>query len=170
MIHASSKHSNTYISGINEDCIQQNAVDLRIQSVRRILPTMFILDEERKVHRDTQEVPLGEDGYWELQPGSYEFTTEHIIHVGEDEAGFVITRSTLNRNGVFVTSGNYDSGYRGSQAGCLHVTSGPMKLKPGTRIAQMLLWKAEAIKQYDGDYGLDADGKPKDMEAKYHAS
>ena len=168
MIHPASILSNTTISNIDDDCIQQNAVDLRVKSIRRILPTMFILDEERKVHRDTIEVGLDEDGYWNLEPGSYEFTTAHIIQVGEDEAGFVITRSTLNRNGVFVTSGNYDSGYHGAQAGCLHVTSGPMKLKPGTRIGQMLIWKAQAIKQYDGDYGLDEQGKPKAMEAKYH--
>lgn len=169
MIHAGSSNSNTTLTNLDEDCIQQNAVDLRLKSVRRILWSTFVIDEERKTHRLTAEVELDSDGYWYLEPGAYEVVTDHIISMGHDEAGFVITRSTLNRNGVFITSGNYDAGYTGAMAACLHVTSGPMAIKPGTRIGQMLLWKAESLKQYDGDYGLNADGTPKAMEARYHA-
>ena len=39
---------------------------------------------------------------------------ENIVSIEEGYAGFVITRSTLNRNGVFITSGLYDSGYHGA--------------------------------------------------------
>ena len=78
---------------------------------------------------------------------------ENKISVGDGEAGFVITRSTLNRNGVFLTSGLYDTGYEGVMAGVMHVSIGPMKIKPGTRVGQYLSWKAEALSSYDGDYG-----------------
>ena len=88
----------------------------------------------------------------------------NIITVGEGEAGFVITRSTLNRNGVYITSGLYDSGYNGVMAGALHVTSGPFKVKVNTRIGQFLLFKAESLHLYDGDYGLN-----KDHDKKYQA-
>lgn len=169
MVHAASENSTTWLTNIDDDCVQQAAVDLRIKTIRRILPSLFIIDEEQKMHRETEPVPLQSDGYWYLEPGSYEFTTDHIITMGPDEAGFVITRSTLNRNAVFITSGAYDPSYCGAMAGCLHVNVGSMKIKPGTRVGQMLLWKADALKQYDGDYGLDKDGKPKTMEAKYHS-
>jgi deoxycytidine triphosphate deaminase len=82
---------------------------------------------------------------------------ENIINVGEGEAGWVITRSTLNRNGLFITSGLYDSGYHGVMAGVLHVTVGPAKIKKGTRIGQYLSFNAESLKLYDGSYGIGKD-------------
>jgi len=82
---------------------------------------------------------------------------EGIVSIGEDEAGWVITRSTLNRNGLFITSGLYDSGYEGVMAGALHVNGGPAKIKKGTRVGQFLMFKAESLSSYDGDYGVGKD-------------
>ena len=78
---------------------------------------------------------------------------ENIISVGEGEAGWVITRSTLNRNGLFLTSGLYDSGYNGVMAGVLHC-NGPARIMKGTRIGQYLSFDAESLSSYDGDYGI----------------
>jgi len=74
--------------------------------------------------------------------------------VGEGEAGWVITRSTLNRNGCFITSGLYDAGYRGVMAGVLHVTVDTARIKKGTRIGQYLSFDAETLHLYNGSYGL----------------
>jgi deoxycytidine triphosphate deaminase len=82
---------------------------------------------------------------------------ENIIRVGENEAGWVITRSTLNRNGLFLTSGLYDTGYHGVMAGVLHVTVGPARIKRGTRIGQYLSFDAEALHSYEGSYGLNSE-------------
>ena len=79
---------------------------------------------------------------------------ENEVSIEEGYAGFVITRSTLNRNGVFITSGLYDSGYHGVMAGCLQVRVGPMKIQRGTRVGQFLLFKAETLSLYDGSYGI----------------
>jgi hypothetical protein len=48
-------------------------------------------------------------------------------------------------------------------AGVMHVTSGWMKIKPGTRIGQYLCFQAEALSSYDGSYG---DGKLHDEKYK----
>ena len=64
------------------------------------------------------------------------------------------TRSTLNRNGLFITSGLYDTGYHGVMAGVLHVGVGPARIKQGTRIGQYLSFTAENLSSYDGDYGV----------------
>ncbi len=85
---------------------------------------------------------------------------ENLIRVGEGEAGWVITRSTLNRNGCYITSGLYDSGYHGVMAGVLHITIGDVRIKKGTRIGQYISFEAEALKLYDGDYGV---GKKHDI-------
>jgi deoxycytidine triphosphate deaminase len=156
MIHIKGK-AKTELSNVQEVDIQPNAIDLRLGKIFKINNNDFIIDEEQKIHRCSEEVTLNEDGYFHLEPGSYEVIMENIINVAEGEAGFVITRSTLNRNGVFITSGLYDSGYNGVMAGVMHINCGLMKIKPGTRIGQYLCFKAESLHKYDGDYGLNKD-------------
>ena len=122
----------------------------------------FELSEDGKKHRKTTKVEPDEEGYFHLTLGQYEVVMENIISVGENEAGWVITRSTLNRNGIFLTSGLYDSSYGidpktgervgGVMAGCMHCM-GPAKIKKGTRIGQYLSFDAEMLKKYDGSYG-----------------
>ena len=119
------------------------------QCLRKILDTL----EEEKSHRETKEIKPTDD-WWRLEVGSYEIIMQGIVTLTDDEAGWVITRSSLNRNGCFITSGLYDSGYSGVMAGVLHVNNGPVRIKRGTRVGQFLLFKAEALNQYDGDYGI----------------
>lgn len=154
MIHIASNLTNSTASSLQQADIQPNAIDLRLKKVFRIDSNdLFSIDEEHKKHRGTVEVRPNDQGDIYLEPGHYEVVMENEVVIGEGEAGWVITRSTLNRNGVFITSGLYDSGYNGVVAGVLHVNVGPMKVKVGTRVAQFLLFKAEALHAYNGDYG-----------------
>lgn len=153
MKHISSTKSNTTISSVQPQDVQPNAVDLRLKKVFEIQPDVFFIDESTKKHRSTREISPDSEGYFNLPLGRYEVVMENEIHVAEGEAGWVVTRSTLNRNGVYITSGLYDSGYNGVIAGVMHVNVAPMTVKVGTRIAQFLLFEAEALHQYDGDYG-----------------
>ena len=153
MRHINSNNTRSTISKVQPDDIQPNAVDLRLKKVFTIQPDVFIIDEDQKKHRSTIELKYDDHGYFTLAPGKYEIVMENEIEVADGEAGWVITRSTLNRNGVFITSGLYDSGYKGVIAGVLHVNVGPMKVAVGTRIAQFILFEAEALHSYDGDYG-----------------
>jgi len=143
----------SFLSAIQPGDVQPNAVDLRLGKIFWIASNEFVIDEDHKQHRGSVEKKVDDDGFYRLEPGSYEVIMENEITVGDGEAGFVITRSTLNRNGVFLTSGLYDTGYEGVMAGVMHVTTGPMKIKPGTRVGQYLSWEAEALSKYDGDYG-----------------
>ena len=157
MIHIMSNNSKSTLTNVNKEDVQPNAVDLRIGKVFKISSNMFIIDEDQKVHRGSEEIFPDEDGYFNLDIGSYEVIMQNKITVAEGEDGYVITRSTLNRNGVFITSGLYDSGYGKDNpavmAGVIHVNCGPMKVKVGTRIGQYLSFKAETLHLYDGDYG-----------------
>ena len=163
MVNIGGRETTSKLSKINySKDVQPNAVDLRLGKVFKINDSVFTIDEEQKVHRGSTEFEPWTDGYYYLVPGQYEVIMENEIEVGPDEAGFVITRSTLNRNGCFLTSGLYDTGYKGVMAGVLHVNCGLMRIKPGTRIGQYLNWKAEALHSYDGDYG-----KGKDHDKKY---
>ena len=158
MIHICSTETNSNLTNVSDEDVQPNAVDLRVDKIYRMKnDNTFILGEqdgkEYKYHRGSVEMPTDNEDYWHLAPGTYEIVMENIIHVGADEAGWVITRSTLNRNGLFITSGLYDSGYHGVMAGALHVTAFA-KIKKSARVGQFLLFKSQALKKYDGDYGI----------------
>ena len=122
MRHIMGEKSTSSLTNVLPKDIQPNAVDLRLGRVLEILDNDFVVDETQKIHRGSKEVELFEDGYWYLYPGTYEVIMENEIEVGMGEAGFVITRSTLNRNGVHLTTGLYDTGYHGVMAGVMHVT------------------------------------------------
>lgn len=153
MKHIMGPNSKSSLTSVQDDDVQPNAVDLRIGKVFRLSHSTFIIDESRKQHRGSYEIKPDEHGYFNLAEGHYEVVMENMITVGEGEAGWVITRSTLNRNGLFLTSGLYDSGYDGVMAGMLHVTTGPARIAKGTRIGQYLSFNAESLHMYDGDYG-----------------
>lgn len=160
MIHIAADNTQSKLTNIRDGDIQPNAVDLRLEKVFIIHPSLFVIGEDNsgkeiKKHRGSVEIFPDQEGYFYLHPGNaYEVVMENIIEVGDGEAGWVITRSTLNRNGLYITSGLYDSGYHGVMAGALHVKNGPARIKKGTRIGQFLLFKSQALKAYDGDYGL----------------
>lgn len=163
MINIASPNSNSQLSHVVEADIQPNAVDIRVDKIFES-SGVFVLTEDIKIHRsqrrELEPYWITYDGKqflgWTLNAGYYEFTAKGTVAMAEDEAGYVIVRSTLNRNGVFITSGLYDSGYEGVMAGALHVTQ-PMYLGHDTRIGQFVLMKAEALSKYDGSYGLGKD-------------
>tara|TARA_A100000171_G_scaffold11495_1_gene9393 strand:- start:5458 stop:5973 length:516 start_codon:yes stop_codon:yes gene_type:complete len=153
--HILSQTNDCELTGVQEGDSQPNAVDLRVKKIFTIhKASRFELGEGVKLHRRTSEELPDKDGWWDLQRGTYEIVMENIVSIEEGYAGFVITRSTLNRNGVFITSGLYDSGYHGVMAGCLHVRVGPMRLQKGTRVGQFLLFEAETLSLYNGSYGI----------------
>ncbi len=167
LVHIHSNNSTSSLETTHPDDVQPNAQDLRIQRVFQMYDD-FIISEDTKLHRQKWEIVPDNDGYFTLTVGTYEVQFDNIVEIGPDEAGFVITRSTLNRNGLFFTSGLYDSGYKGAMAGALHVAGGVAKIKKGTRVAQFLVWKAEAVHAYNGSYGFNADGSVKSEEKRYH--
>lgn len=154
MKHIMGKHSKSTISNVDNNDVQPNALDLKLDKVFKISNSVFELTNDYKAHRVTEEVTPDDSGFFNLSVGDYEIVMENMITIGQNEAGWVITRSTLNRNGVFITSGLYDSGYSGVMAGCMHVTCGPARIKKGTRVGQFLLFDAEMLHMYDGDYGI----------------
>ena len=157
MKHIMGKQSRSVLSNVQEGDVQPNAVDLRLGKVFRLSQSTFKIDENEKVHRGSFEMKPDPYGYYNLAEGHYEVVMENMITVGPGEAGWVITRSTLNRNGVFLTSGLYDTGYDGVMAAVMHVTTGPMRIQKGTRVGQYISFDAEALHNYSGSYGRNTD-------------
>lgn len=138
--------------------VQPNAVDLKVEKIYILNQEVFVLSEGIKQHRGIKEHPTrifnNESDWWCLQPGYYQVLFKNKVNIGSSEAGLVISRSTLIRNGVYLLSGLYDSGYEGEMVGGLHVTTSPFFLKKGTRLGQYLVLESNSLKNYDGDYGV----------------
>lgn len=163
MKHIRSNNTKSELTNVRDIDIQPNAVDIRIDKVFKINRRPFILDEETKTHRGSVQILPDINDVWRLEPGVYEFVAENSVKIAEGEAGYLRVRSTLNRNGVYITSGLFDSGYDGVIAGVLHVTLDSFHVTKGTRIGQFVLHDAETLKLYDGDYG---NNKPHDEKYK----
>lgn len=145
------------LSEIHPDGFQPNAYDLRIDKVFGFDadgPAM-VLHEGYRVHRKTTDILLLEDDdgeYWVLPEGDYDCLAVEKVNIAENEAGWVITRSTLNRNGITIHSGLYDSGYDGPCGFLMRVRGGTLKLYRHSRVAQLVLADAESSSSYDGVY------------------
>lgn len=151
MIHITG-NAKSQITNVDEKLIQPNAIDLRIKVLFKHQAGNVVLCGDNKVHRPTTKM-LPEDGMYHLEAGTYDVLFDHDVVIAEGEAGFLIQRSTLNRNGITVTSGLYDSGYDNAVGGCLHIPQGvTLSLGENERIAQLLMFEAETVTMYDGIY------------------
>lgn len=148
-------NANSDISEWDIKQIQPNAVDVRLDRVWIIHGRFTLSDDEKVNAEDKQEYILSGSNDWFLLPkGMYEFQFKGIVRISSDEVGWVIPRSTLVRNGVFLQSGLYDSGYHGSIGAGVYVGGSSFKVKRGTRVGQLLIAKADAVGAYNGSYGI----------------
>jgi deoxycytidine triphosphate deaminase len=90
---------------------------------------------------------------WYLEQGHcYDFSSNFYVELPVGVAAELVIRSTLNRNGTFLTSGLYDSGFKGSIAGMLHIRGCKLLLAPNTRIGQIKFVQSDSVGTYAGGY------------------
>jgi deoxycytidine triphosphate deaminase len=151
------------ISNIDDKCNQPNAVDVRVSDIKVIdtlehtysehYNQLFTISEEETIHKNkSNSLPLDSDDCWYLDKGTYEITTPHYVEIPARFAGYLITRSSFNRNGIFIQSGLYDSKFFGYVGCTLYNLGGRIKIKKNTRIAQFILVQAESTSDYTGSY------------------
>jgi len=151
--HAARGLTETVVSPIDEKMIQPNAIDLRVSRVFEHYMGEFVLDGDTKEHLEQEEVHPDPDGYFHLTSGVYVIQFAQVVSMGEREAGIVVSRSSLMRNGIWMTSALYDSGYHGKMVAGLSVPSGVTFTFPkGERLAQFLVMDSDAFGRYEGSY------------------
>jgi deoxycytidine triphosphate deaminase len=155
------------ISHIDDRCNQPNAVDIRVSDIKTIddidniysdyQNQLFTISDDETIHKNkSSSLPLDPEDHWHLQRGIYEISTPHYVEIPTGFAGYLITRSSLNRNGIFILSGLYDSKFHGYVGCTLYNLGGRIKIKKNTRIAQFILVQAEATSDYNGQYNIKA--------------
>ncbi len=131
--------------------ISPNAIDFTADVLHRVVHTdVAILSEKRKTMRLHSEVemmiekrPNGEK-YWVIGADTvHDFTSDMYVKVPNGVACLLIARSTLTRNGVFITSGLYDQGFEGHIGGTIYTPGGSLWLAQNTRIGQIIFVASE---------------------------
>lgn len=146
-----------YIKGIRDVAVQvqPNAVDFTLDSVKRVGKDTCYISETRKTMRTTTDnQPHGTD--WMFESGCvYDGSSGIYVEVPEGMAAVLYTRSTFARNGIFIMSGLYDSGYKGHIGFTIYTIGGPAVIAQGTRIGQIAFIAADTAKMYAGGYNTE---------------
>lgn len=123
-------------------------VDGVVKTVKEF-PKFFELQPAEDFDPKFDRVPL-----WTLYPRqAFDFLSDFYVEVPEGVAALLIVRSTFNRAGVFVTSGLYDSGYKGNIGAALHNNGNTAAfVGKGTRVGQIIFVQSESVGAYAGGY------------------
>jgi len=145
------------ITNVGDGQVQQNGIDIRIDRMYRVRGSAY-LGIAKKLMPNFDEVhprKNAETGEWvfDLSPEqSYVFDAVEVVDMPENLMALIVTRSTLNRCGIRVTSGVWDSGFRGTLGGFINTGSIPAFIERGSRIAQVVFYNADSASMYNGQY------------------
>lgn len=151
-------HSSNYCTGYTEECIQPNALDITVDTIDKIrssTDTPVILRKDKTIHSLKDSVEPDYYGLFDLEPGEYSFESGIFCKIPDGVVGWLVSRSSLNRNGIFILSGVYDSGFNGYVGGTIYVAR-KLYIEKGARIAQLITAKAESVHLYNGQYQAKA--------------
>ena len=153
---------NGWVTGITnpDKQIQPNAIDFTLDRLFDINgDNDFVIDETGKKMRGGKEIVpvemprLSDRFWWKLDTGIFDGLSNVFVDLPEGVACLpVIGRSTFNRNGIFITSGLYDSGYKGHIGFAIHNWLGRAQIGIGTRIGQLAFVKSEEAGLYKGGW------------------
>ena len=139
-------------------CIQPNAIDITADRISRICPGVeqnAHLSETNKQFHPLIECQPDPDGYVDILPNTaYDIHSDFFVNIPNGVAGELIIRSTLNRAGLALNAGMYDSGYTGHLGMVLYNrTTGLFRLKLHTRVCQLKLVRSDMSDElYSGGY------------------
>lgn len=166
-----------WITGIKNPAIQvqPNAIDFTLDKVMTLsTDTTPNVGESHKQMRKLYELSTGDTGllkgWWYLDGQRvYDGTSDVYVTVPPGIAAVLYTRSTFARNGVFILSGLYDSGFQGNVGFTIYTIGGPINVEKGTRIGQIAFLPADNAGMYAGGYNNDSgshwsEKKLRDME------
>lgn len=153
-----------WVSGEYEPSdVSPNGIDFRLQRLFSPDPkstnSFIIRKDDSKQHRVYTEVlPYHIDTQdlfgWRLNSNnSYDFTSNLSVRLPNNVAALIIQRSTLNRNSMMITSGLWDSGFKGNVSGQLrNNASQEAYIEKDVRIGQIIFMEAQSAYAYHGQY------------------
>jgi len=137
-----------------EKQLQQSGIDLRLKMAEKVVGAGVLSENKQESQNPSLvELQLVDDFYLFKGGETYSLTFMEDVKVPENAAALVIHRSSINRFFGIITSGLYDAGFF-SKGGCGAVfrPNTDVKIKVGTRVAQIIFFSAESATLYNGQY------------------
>lgn len=163
LINPKTAIQNGWITGLVDEQlqVQPNAIDFTLDNIYTINHNNICTISEQKSERQMRGGdPLAvssmtEDGrewYTLSAHESYDCLSNVYVDLPEGVACKLIIRSTFNRNGFFLTSGLYDSGYQGHIGFVLHNRSGLAHIQRHVRVGQIEFYASDSAGRYSGGW------------------
>lgn len=153
---------NEYEDFVERKFVSPNGLDFTLDHLFRLFEhRTAALSEDQRIMRDSSKIQPVLDHHsgllcWIMTRGIYDGMSDTYIEVPEGVCAFLQIRSSFNRNGIFLSCGVYDSGFKGNLGFMLnHSVSGDTKVIQGTRIAQVTFMKSENTGMYAGHYNTE---------------
>lgn len=153
-----------WITRVETEQIQPNAIDFTLDKAFEIGCEPFRLYKSQKEHRKSTELAPIESHYpypttmvFPIKgKTSVDCMSNMFVKLPEGVCAKLIIRSTLNRNGLFLTSGLYDSGFQGNVGCVLHNNSeGVAFIEKGACIGQIEFYASDSEGVYKGGYNTE---------------
>ena len=145
----------------NNKNISPNAIDFTLDRVYAFGDNDVVISETGKTMATTTQIEpvvqtLDDNTLYFHISGKevYDGMSDFYVNVPEGVVCIpMIVRSTLNRNGIILTSGLYDSGYRGHIGFVIHNRRhGSTYIAAGTRVGQIAFVQADSAGMYLGGW------------------
>lgn len=156
-------HTDARYDWATANSIQPNALDFTLDKAFyfNALDEFYLSNTYKKMRSTAQIVPtLNADGVESLlipANSTVDCLSSMYLNIPTQVAALLVVRSTLNRNGIFLTSGLYDSKYTGHIGFSLHNNGPTAYITPGTRVGQILFIKSDSVGEYSGGYNHSID-------------
>lgn len=136
--------------------VQPNAIDFTLDRAFEMNDNGrgFLISESTKTMIGSTEIDVEKTVYFIIKPSSMlDGLSDVYVDLPEGVCAQLVIRSTLARNGLILTSGLYDSGFKGHIGFLLHNRAPtPAYIAPGTRVGQIIFIRSESAKLYEGGY------------------
>ena len=135
--------------------IQQHGIDLNLIKVFKLNKSSYGEVSKSKPTQlsNRDEIFPNEEGYFVLDPGSYDIVFEQGLNVKENNALFIRQRSSLTRNGCTISSSIYDAGFKTKNIGTVLKVDNPIKIEVGARVGYLYGHHCESVENlYNGQF------------------
>jgi len=153
-----------FITGVDEEDIQPNSIDLRVENVYTINGPLVLFANKENQRQLPEYSPLRAFSYpvdvelknsvdmYRLEPGQrYQIEFSAKLDLPGNICGLTLVRSTMAKSGCSGENGLFDSGYQGA-CGMMVSVQAESYIEVGSSIAQMLFFNASSSKMYNGFY------------------
>ncbi len=153
--------SNGIISNHCEEGVQQQGVDVRIDSISEVYDYGIVPKVGKTTPCPTRQVktiPANGGEMFVLSPGYYEITLMESCNIPDRYSLRYKTRSSLVRCGAIVHSGQFDAGFKTDAMGCFLEVLRPIRIEKGARIAQAIVYESYPVDEenlYNGQWQND---------------